>query len=89
GAKLTTSRLGFDLKDRSFLPDAAKIVVPTLLVQNKKDPWTNLDMVQAYFDELTVEKEMRWLEIEKNRFAAYDFIGRQPADILSWFDKHV
>ena len=89
GAKMTYERLGFDLNTKSFLPDVKDITVPTLVVQNKNDPWTNLDMVKAYYDGLTVEKEMLWLDIEKNRFAAYDYVGRSPEKLMGWFDKHL
>lgn len=87
GNRVTSERLGFDLNSKSFIPDAQHINVPTLLMQNKNDPWTNLDMVNNYFDSLTSEKEMKWLDIEKNRFAAYDYIGREPAVLAQWFDK--
>ena len=86
---MTTERLGFDLNARSFLPDARAISVPTLVVQNRNDPWTNLDMVNEYFDNLTVEKEMMWLDIEKNRFAAYGYVGRSPEKLMGWFDRFV
>ena len=89
GSKVTQKRLGFDLNEKSFLPDVRKITVPTLVVQNKNDPWTDLDMVNAYYDGLTVEKEMLWLDIEKNRFAAYDYLGRSPENVMGWFDKYL
>ncbi|MEM7443728.1 MAG: alpha/beta hydrolase [Pseudomonadota bacterium] len=89
GGRVTKQRLGFDLNTRSFLPDVKHISVPTLLVQNRNDPWTNLDMVGAYYDGLTVEKEMLWLDIEKNRFAAYDYVGREPDKVMGWFDTHL
>lgn len=88
GSKVTTDRLGFDLNTKSFLPDVGSINVPTLLVQNKNDPWTNLDMVKSYYDALNMDKEMLWLDIEKNRFAAYDYVGEQPTEISLWFDKN-
>ena len=46
-------------------------------------------MVNEYFDALKVEKEMLWLDIEKNRFAAYDFVGREPQKLVGWFDGHM
>ena len=36
-------------------------------VKNQNDPMTNLDMVQQYFDDLTVEKELVMLDLEKKR----------------------
>ncbi|MEX3010311.1 alpha/beta hydrolase family protein [Hoeflea sp. TYP-13] len=89
GSKVTAERLGFDLNTRSFLPDARQITVPTMVVQNKNDPWTNLEMVKEYYDNLAVEKEMKWLDIEKSRFAAYDFVGREPEKLFGWFDRHM
>lgn len=89
GSKVTTERLGFDLNDKSFMPDVEGITVPTLVVQNKNDPWTDLDMVNEYYERLTVEKGMMWLDIEKNRFAAYDYVGREPEKLMKWFDLHV
>ena len=89
GGKVTKNRIGYDLGERSFLDDVGKVSVPTLLVQNQNDPWTNLDMVRAYYDGLNCEKDLMWLDIEKNRFAAYDYIGREPAKIMSWFDRHL
>ena len=89
GNKVTSERLGFDLNEKSFLPDVKSITVPTMVVQNKNDPWTNMEMVNQYFDSLQVEKEMKWLDIEKSRFAAYDFVGREPESLFSWFDQHM
>lgn len=89
GSRVTEKRLGFDLKAKSFLPDAENVAVPTLVVQNTNDPWTSLDMVKSYYDGLSVEKEMKWLDIEKSRFAAYDYLGREPGDVMGWFDKHM
>ncbi len=89
GSKVTRARTGLDLNEKSFLPDADKVSVPTLVVQNKNDPWTKLEFVNAYYDALTVEKEMRWLDIEKNRFAAYDYIGREPENVFDWFTRYL
>ena len=89
GNRLSTKRLGFDLNVKTFLPDVSKIDVPTRVVQNRNDPWTNADMVQGFFDALVGEKEMMWLDIEKNRFAAYDHLGREPEEMLDWFDRHL
>ncbi len=89
GAKVSRERLGFDIAQPNFIDDAPKINVPTLVIQNKNDPWTNLEMVQAYYDVLGTEKELRMLDLEKSRFAAYDFLGRAPEEFTGWFDKHL
>lgn len=89
GAKVSRDRLGFDMSEPNFIDDAPKITVPTLVVQNKNDPWTNMEMVQDYYDALTVEKELRLLDLKNSRFAAYDYLGRAPEEFLGWFDKHL
>jgi hypothetical protein len=48
---------------------------------------TNLDMVNQYYNDLTVEKELLMLNLEKKRGAAYDWVGKNPDKILEWFGK--
>lgn len=90
GDKVTKSRLGFDLAEPDFIDHAPKINVPTLVVQNQNDPWTQMDMVQRYYSALTVEdKELKLLDLEKSRFAAYDWIGTNAAEVQTWFDQRL
>ena len=78
-----------DLTGDSFLPYVKDITVPTLVIQNKNDPMTNMDMVKQYYDSLTVEKDMLWLDLDKKRGAAYDWLGHNPEPILNWFGKYM
>ncbi|MEL7422094.1 MAG: alpha/beta hydrolase [Bacteroidota bacterium] len=78
-----------DLTGDSFLPYAKDISVPILVIQNRRDPMTNLDMVNQYYDSLTVEKEMLWLDLEKKRGATYAWIGENAEPIVGWFDKYL
>lgn len=78
-----------DLTGDAFLPYAKDIKVPTLLVQNQNDPMTSMDMVKKYFADLSVEKEMLWLDIEKKRGAAYDWVGKSPEPVVGWFDRYM
>ncbi|MEM6987075.1 MAG: alpha/beta hydrolase [Pseudomonadota bacterium] len=89
GEKVSAARLGFDLGEPNFVTCASDITVPTLVIQNKNDPWTQLDMVQSYYDALKWEKELVLLDLASSRFAAYDYLGTNPADALSWFDTHI
>ncbi len=82
-------RLGFDMNVKTFMPDVKQIAVPTLVMQNKNDPLTDLDFVQRYYDELQVEKELLWLELTKNRAAAYDYLPKHPETIVEFFDKYL
>ena len=87
GSKLSQERTGIDLKKKTFMPDVKSITVPTLVVQNKNDPWTDLDFVQQFYDELTVEKEISWVELADKRAAAYDYLGNKPQWIADYFGR--
>jgi pimeloyl-ACP methyl ester carboxylesterase len=89
GTQKSLERVGFDLNERTFMSDVKTITVPTLVVQNRNDPWTDLDFVQRYYDELQVEKELIWLDLAKSRAAAYDYLPRHPEEIVKFFDKYV
>lgn len=89
GEKVSKERLGFDMAAPNFVKDAPKVTVPTLVVQNQNDPWTQMGMVEDYYNALTTEKELKLLDIEKSRFAAYDYVGTHPAELMGWFDKYM
>jgi esterase/lipase len=87
--KLNKERTGIDMVNKSFLSDVGQINVPTLVVQNSNDPWTEMSFVDTYYANLTVEKKMLLLDLEKNRFAAYEHLGSNRNGIYEWFDKHM
>ena len=87
GERVSNERLGFDMAEPNFIENAAQVSVPTMVVQNQNDPWTKMEMVQEYYDALTVEKELKMLDIEKSRFAAYNWAGTNSAEVRSWFDR--
>lgn len=89
GEKVSERRLGFDMGTPNFIDDAPKISVPTLVVQNSNDPWTKMGMVDDYFQALSVEKELKLLDLKKSRFAAYEYVGTHPEDLMGWFDRFV
>ncbi len=89
GNKYNQEERGVNLTGDSFLPYVKDITVPTLVIQNRNDPMTNLDMVKQYYNDLTVEKEMLWLDLPKKRGAAYAWIGENGKSILGWFDKYM
>lgn len=88
-SKVNKARTGIDLDTMSFLPDVHNIAIPTLLIQNKNDPWANAERVQAYYDKLAGEKEMKWLELSKDRAAAYDWLGEHPDTLVDFFGQHL
>lgn len=86
--KLNLGRGGKDFYS-NCMPQVKHITVPTMLVQNKNDPWTNLDWIKQYYDNLNVEKEMFWIDGEKNRFVAYDYFSHSPERMLNFFKKYL
>jgi len=89
GGRISLDRLGFDLNERSFLPDVKCITVPTMVMQNKNDPWADLEFVERYFDELRVERELLWLDLAKSRAAAYAYLPQHPEKIAGFFGRHM
>ena len=75
---------------RADIEGAAKhTVVPTRLVQARKDPNTNMAFVAELFENIPVEKEMYWLEEPTHRFDGYNWFADNPRDMLDWFDAHL
>ncbi len=89
GNKYSFGKRNVDLTGDSFLPYAKDISVPTLVIQNENDPMTNLDMVKDFYSNISVKKELLMLKLEKKRGAAYDWIGKNPNEILEWFGKYI
>ncbi len=54
-------------------------------VHDAEGLWAN--MVEDYYNSLTIEKELKLLDLEKTRFAAYDYVGTHPKDLMGWFDR--
>ncbi|NEP82490.1 MAG: alpha/beta hydrolase [Okeania sp. SIO3B3] len=82
-------RTGHDFSKNTFMPNVKNINVPTLVIQNTNDPWTDLDMVKEYHQKLNVKKELYMVDLEKKRAAGYDWIGKNPEKILGWFGEYV
>lgn len=81
-------RGGADLAE-SFFKYVSNIKVPTLVIQNKNDPWTKLEKVDEYYRLLGGEKELLMLDLDRNRAAAYDWLGQSPERLSIFFHKHM
>ena len=88
-SKLNAERTGIDLVVTSFMPNVADIPIQTLVVQNKNDPYLNPDAINQYYQELQVEKDLMWLDLEKKRAAGYDYLTKHPEEILVFFEKYM
>ena len=50
---------------------------------------TNMEMVKSFYEDITVNKEILWLDLAKKRGAAYDWLGNNPKPILGWFNQNM
>jgi len=89
GNKYNKENRNTDLTGDSFLPYAKDISVPTLVIQNQNDPMTNMDMVKGFYNDIQVDKEIMWLDLEKKRGAAYAWLGKNAKPVVDWFDKYM
>lgn len=89
GNRYNKEKRNTSLNGDSFMPYVKDISVPTLVIQNENDPMTNLDMVKQYYNDLQVEKEILWLQLEKKRGAAYAWMSNEPQKLIDWFDKYM
>lgn len=89
GERVSNTQLGFDMAGPDFINDAPRVSVPTLVVQNQNDPWTRMEMVQRYAAALSQPSELRLVDLENSRFAAYDRIGSHPQEFFGWFDRFI
>ena len=93
--KIMEKRTGIDLEAASWFPHVKDINVPVRVIQNRNDGYLDEAFVKAYYDALTVEKDLVWIDLPKkktrnfNRLAAYEWIGNNPDKILGWFDQHL
>jgi hypothetical protein len=80
---------GFRLDDMSPVQPARSVNVPTLLYQVRDDVLTRPDDVQAVYDNITVEKDLFWIEDSTRRWDGYRYFAQNPGRILDWFDRHM
>ena len=84
-----------DFANDSWRPFVGEVSVPIKVVQNKNDGFLDRDFVEGAFADLTVEKEMLWIELPDlgnrghNRMAAYDWVGTADETVLDWFARYM
>lgn len=69
---------------------AKDVKVPTFVVQVRDDVWTTPEDGQRTFDLLgSNEKEIYWIEGTTRRFDGYNYFGKNPKRMISWFQKYM
>jgi hypothetical protein len=85
--KLVNWQSKYRLEDMSPAGFVKDIRVPTLYVQTRNDPWTELSDVFGFYENTQPPKEFFWIEELKHRFQAYQYFGDNPERMLSWLNK--
>jgi hypothetical protein len=73
-----------DMSPASFVKD---IKVPTMYVQTRNDPWTELSDIMGFYENTRATKEFFWLEGLNHRFQGYQYFGDNPEKMLWWLNK--
>jgi alpha-beta hydrolase superfamily lysophospholipase len=63
------------------------IKVPTLYVQTRNDPWTELSDIMGFYENTRATKEFFWIEGLTHRFQGYQYFGDNPEKMLWWLRK--
>jgi pimeloyl-ACP methyl ester carboxylesterase len=77
---------GRPLEQMSPRPYVGDINVPTLYVQGRTDPWTELSDIQSFYDATPAPKEFWWLETTRSRLEAYQYVGENPQPVIDFVD---
>jgi alpha-beta hydrolase superfamily lysophospholipase len=86
--RLVQWRGGFAFEEMSPLPFARDIEIPTLYIQAKDDPWTELRDIESFYEATAGPKELWLIEGITRRFEAYNYVGQHPDRILEFVGQH-
>ena len=80
----------YPLNQMSPLEYASDIKVPTMYVQARNDPWTELSDIQEFYNNTPDNpKEFFWIEETRHRFDSYVYFQNKPEKMLEWLQKWV
>jgi uncharacterized protein len=66
------------------------IKVPTMYVQAKNDPWTDLSDIQGFYEATPDNpKDFFWIADTTHRFESYSYFENEPDRMLQWIKKWV
>lgn len=82
-------RGGHALEDMSPKEFAHDISVPTLYIQAESDPWTELSDIKSFYDKTPTQKDFWMIKEKIPRFETYNYIGKHPERVTSFFRKYL
>ena len=74
------------MSPREYIKD---ITLPTLYVQGREDPWTELSDIQSFYEATLAPKKFWWLETTRARPEAYQYVGENPQPIIEFLDAYM
>lgn len=86
---LNQRRGGFALREMSPLRFARDLSLPTMYVQARRDRWTDLKDITAFYDATPGPKELWLIDDVEDRFEAYNYVGKHPERIIDFARSHI
>ena len=83
--KFVVWRGGYPLGEMSPEKYVKDLKVPTMYVQARNDPWTELSDIEGFYaDTPDNPKEFFWIEDTTHRFESYTYFQDRPEKMLEW-----
>ena len=74
-----------EMSPRKYVKD---LKVPTMYVQARNDPWTDLSDIQGFYEDTPDNpKGFFWIEDTTHRFESYSYFQNRPEKMLEWIKK--
>jgi alpha/beta superfamily hydrolase len=86
--KIVQWRGGYAFEEMSPGRFTKDIEIPTMYIQSKEDPWTDLDDIRGFYQTTPGAEELWLLEGKMERFDAYNYVGEHPEKVLAFVEKH-
>ena len=86
--KFVIWRGAYPLEEMSPRKYAKDLKVPTMYVQARNDPWTELSDIQGFYEDTPDNpKGFFWIEDTTHRFESYSYFQDRPEKMLEWIKK--
>lgn len=86
--KFVVLRGGEEISNMSPKDYVKDLRVPTLYIQAKNDPWTQMSDIEGFYKNTPDNpKEFFWIYDTKHRFETYSYFENKPEKMLEWLDR--
>jgi pimeloyl-ACP methyl ester carboxylesterase len=86
--KIVQLRGGYAFEEMAPGRFCKDIDIPTMYIQAKEDPWTDLDDIRSFYESTPGAEELWLIEGEMGRFDAYNYVGEHPERVLDFVVRH-